>query len=176
MRILCLVTTISSLILIFLSGCAVRSTQLNTLIEWVSEPSLDLSENRWLLQYSDYESEVYAISTSEGTLFSNNQGDQVLFDGWVIRIVYGLGRKHLDIKVEDLYGARFLKGGSRIPSRHNCGHWKSERRLSMIRFSQNCIGGQAYTNSILILEDGSISLIRQIVDEIYTPITLTKLK
>jgi hypothetical protein len=34
----------------------------------------------------------------------------------------------------------------------------------------------SYSNSILVLEDGSISIIRQIVDERYTPLTLTKLK
>ena len=72
---------------VVLSGCIVQSRQLNGLLELIKEPPMDLSTNSWLVRYSDYESIVFAISTQEGILFSNNFGDQVLFDGWTLRMV-----------------------------------------------------------------------------------------
>jgi hypothetical protein len=98
MRILALKKLIPILAVILLSGCSVQSSQLSGLISLIREPSLDLSANSWLVRYSGYESVVYAVSTSEGTLFSNKAGDQVLFDGWMVRKVSGLGRRGLDIK------------------------------------------------------------------------------
>ena len=79
MRIEFLKKLISLMMLILVSGCSVQSSQLSSLISLVKAPSLDLSANSWLVRYSDYESVVYAVSTSEGTLFSNKAGDKVLF-------------------------------------------------------------------------------------------------
>ena len=52
---------------------------------------------------------VYAVSTNEGTLFSNKAGDKVLFDGWMVRKVSGLGRGGLDIKIDELGGFERLR-------------------------------------------------------------------
>jgi hypothetical protein len=46
----------------------------------------------------------------------------------------------------------------------------------LVSLSQSCRDRRDYSNSILVLEDGSISVIRQIVDERYSALTLTKLK
>ena len=72
---------ISIVISIVLSGCIVQSRQLNGLLKLIKEPPMDLSTNSWVVRYADYESIVYAVSTSEGILFSNNFGDQALFYG-----------------------------------------------------------------------------------------------
>ena len=176
MRIESLKKLISSLMLILVSGCSVQSSQLSSLISLVKEPSLDLSANSWLVRYSDYESVVYAVSTSEGTLFSNKAGDKVLFDGWMVRKVSGLGRRGLDIKIDELDGVRTVKQGIRTLAIHSCQEWQREMNSGVVSLSQNCSGARDYSNSILVLEDGSISVIRQIVDERYTALTLTKLK
>ena len=104
MRILSLKKLIPILTVILLSGCSLQSSQLSSLIGLIKEPSLDLSANSWLVRYSGYESVVYAVSTSEGTLFSNKAGDKVLFDGWMVRKVSGLGRRGLDTKIDELDG------------------------------------------------------------------------
>jgi hypothetical protein len=143
----------------------------------IKEPSLDLSANSWLVRYSGYESVVYAVSSNEGTLFSNKAGDKVLFDGWMVRKVSGLGQRGLDIKIDEGDGVRTFKRGIRTLASHRCQQWQREVNLSMVRLSQDCSGDwRDYSNSILVLEDGSISVIRQIVDERYTVLTLTKLK
>ena len=176
MRIESLKKLISVLMLILVSGCSVQSSQLNSLVGLIKEPSLDLSANSWLVRYSDYESVVYAVSTSEGTLFSNKAGDKVLFDGWMVRKVSGLGRRGLDIKIDELDDVRTFNRGARTLASHRCQEWQSEMSSGMVSLSQNCSGVRNYSNSILVLEDGSISVIRQIVDERYTALTLTKLK
>ena len=176
MRILALKKLIPILAVILLSGCSVQSSQLSSLISLIREPSLDLSANSWLVRYSGYESVVYAISTADGTLFSNKAGDQVLFDGWSIRQVSGLGRRGLDIKIDELDGVRSFKRGTRTLASHRCQEWQREMSSGMVSLSQNCGDRRDYSNSILVLEDGSISVIRQIVDERYTALTLTKLK
>ena len=167
---------ISLMMLILVSGCSVQSSQLSSLVSLIKEPSLDLSANSWLVRYSDYESVVYAISTSEGTLFSNKTGDKVLFDGWMVRKVSGLGRRGLDIKIDEIDDVRTFKQGIRSLASHRCQEWQRETSSGLVNLSQNCGDLRDYSNSILVLEDGSISVIRQIVDERYTALTLTKLK
>ena len=167
---------ISLMMLILVSGCSVQSSQLSGLVGLIKEPSLDLSANSWLVRYSDYESVVYAVSTSEGTLFSNKAGDKVLFDGWMVRKVSGLGRRGLDIKIDEVGDVRTFKQGTRTLASHACQEWQRETSSGLVNLSQNCEDRLDYSNSILVLEDGSISVIRQIVDERYTALTLTKLK
>ena len=167
---------ISLMMLILVSGCSVQSSQLSSLVGLFKAPSLDLSANSWLVRYSDYESVVYAVSTSEGTLFSNKAGDKVLFDGWMVRKVSGLGRRGLDIKIDELDDVRTFKQGTRTLASHRCQEWQREMNSGMVSLSQNCGDRRDCSNSILVLEDGSISVIRQIVDERYTALTLTKLK
>lgn len=175
MTILSLKKLMPILTVILLSGCSLKSSQLTTLISLIKEPTLDLSANSWLIRYSGYESVVYAVSTSKGTLFSNNAGDQILFDGWVVREVSGLGRRNLDIKIDQADGVRTFKQGTRTLASHACQGWQSEMNSGMVRLSQKCGDRTDYRNSILVLDDGSISIIRQVVDERYTTLTLTKL-
>ena len=176
MRIESLKKLISLMMVILVSGCSVQSSQLVSLVSLIKEPSLDLSANSWLVRYSGYESVVYAVSTSEGTLFSNKAGDKVLFDGWMVRKVSGLGRRGLDIKIDEIDDVRTFKQGTRTLASHRCQEWKREMNSGLVNLSQNCEDLRDYSNSILVLEDGSISVIRQIVDERYTALTLTKLK
>ena len=160
---------------IFLSGCVVQSSQLNALLELIKEPSLDLSTNSWLVRYADYEEIVFAVSTSEGILFSNKFGDQLLFDGWTLREVQGMGRRQINMIILDKKNIRIFKRGDRTISNHRCDQWEQQKNQAIVRYTQYCSAKQSYKNSILVKENGDISMIRQIVDERYTALTLTKL-
>ena len=162
--------------MIFLSGCIIQSRQLNGVLDLIRQPSLDLSETAWSVRYANYESIVYAVSTSSGILFSNQAGDQILFDGWMISQISGLGRRGLTIKINEFDGIRHFEQGRRAVTRHKCQEWQRESNLEMVSLSQSCSNRRNYTNQILILADGRISMIRQIVDERYTALTLTKLE
>ena len=161
---------------IFLSGCIVQSRQLNGLLELIKEPPMDLSTNSWLVRYSDYESIVFAISTQEGILFSNNFGDQVLFDGWTLRMVKGMGRRQINVSISDKKNIRSFKRGNRTISNHRCDQWEQQKNSGVVRYTQYCSDRQGYKNSILVNENSDISVIRQIVDERYTALTLSKLE
>ena len=161
---------------IVLSGCIVQSRQLNGLFALIRESPVDISKNSWLVRYSDYESIVYAVSTSEGILFSNKYGDQVLFDGWTLRMVLGMGRRQTNMSISNKKNIRIFKRGDRTISNHRCDQWEQQKNQGIVRFTQYCSDIEGYTNSILVNEDGDISVIRQIVDEKYTPLTLIKLK
>ncbi len=163
-------------VLIVLSGCVVQSGQLNVLLELIKEPRMDLSTKSWSVRYSDYESIVYAVSTSKGILFSNKFGDQVLFDGWILREVEGMGRRQIQMSISDKKNIRTFKREERTISNHRCDQWQLQKSAGLIRYTQYCSDKQGYKNSILVEENGDISVIRQIIDERYTPLTLTKLK
>ena len=161
---------------IFLSGCIVKSSQLNGLLDLIREPRMDLSNNSWIVRYTDYESIVYAISTSEGILFANNFGDQVLFDGWTLLKAQGMGRRQININISDKKNIRTFERGDKAISKHHCNQWEQQKNSGAVRYTQSCSDKKRYENSILVKENGEISMIRQIVDESYTALTLTKLK
>ena len=162
--------------LVVLSGCVIQSRQFNGLLELIKDPPMDLSTNSWLVRYSDYESIVFAVSTQEGILFSNNFGDQVLFDGWTLRMVKGMGRRQINVSISDKKNIRSFKRGNRTISSHRCNQWEQQKNSGVVRYTQYCSDRQGYKNSILVNENGDISVIRQIVDERYTALTLSKLK
>ena len=161
---------------IFIQGCTITSGQLSTLINLTQRPDIILSQNAWVVNYKTYESIVYAVNFSDGILFSNGTGDQILFDGWKVRKISGLGRRGLDIKIDEADGVRTFKQGTRTIASHMCQPWERNSRHKMVSLSQSCSGRRDYTNSILTLGDGSIAVIRQIVDDRYTPLTLTKVE
>ena len=81
-----------------------------------------------------------------------------------------------DMKIDEIDDVRTFKQGSRTLASHRCQEWQRGMNSGMVSLSQKCEDRRDYSNSILVLEDGSISVIRQIVDERYTALTLTKLK
>ncbi len=172
----CKITTvILFLSLILTSGCVLQSRQLDSLIKLFQPPTASFAENIWSLRYSDYESVVYAVSTNQGVLFSNQEGDLVLFDGWTVRELRGMGPRKINISIRDNGNYRIFKSGVRESRRHRCDKWVKQVNLDLVRLIQDCSSNQTYKNSILVKDNGDISMIRQIVDERYTPLTLTKL-
>ena len=165
----------ATLLLSTLSGCVVQSSQLSALVGLIKKPTIDVSENSWSVRYADYEAIVYAIRVPEGTLFSNKAGDQILFDGWSIRQVKGMGLRRLDYQNSDNNNQRTFVRGNRKLAIHSCIAWQKQEQSGMIRFSQRCGDSEPYINSILVAKDGSIAVIRQVVDDRYTAMTLTKL-
>ena len=196
------------------SGCVVQSGQFSTIVGLFKNNALDLSDNSWSVTYGDYRALVYAVTVPEGTLFTNQAGDQIMFDGWSVRQVSGMGRGRIQLGINDNRGDRQYRRGNRLVAVHQCQPWQRKVNAGLTSFSLICsdtgagengfkqglkdgaIDHNAYigrsshsnnngydksfessfSNSILVVEDGSISIIRQIVDERYTPLTLTKLK
>ena len=170
--------TVTLLCVVFMlsaSGCAVRSSQFDALKAIVSGPNVNFTESRWSLTYGGYRSEVLAIATTSGTLFSNNAGDRLLFDGWIIREASGLGSKRGDWRITDVEGGRQILRRGRKVNLPACETWQRTEQSGMIRFSQVCKGYAAHNNTILVNQAGEITLIRQSLDGSDTFATLAKI-
>ena len=161
--------------LVLFSGCSVQSSQLSSLMGLFKTPAAELSLNSWSVKYANYEAIVYPVTMPQGTLFSNKAGDQVLFDGWSVRRVSGLGLRGQEYQNSDVGDERTFMRGSRTLAVHNCDKWQQKQQSGKKQFSQYCEDVREYTNSIIVAEDGSISVIRQVVDDRYNALTLTKL-
>ncbi len=170
MRILIIVACLA-----VLGGCAIQSSQLSAVMGFFSTPTKDLSLHSWSVKYAGYEAIVNAVNLPEGTLFSNQAGDQILFDGWTVRRVSGLGIGWQAFQNSDTENQRRFLQGSRTIAVHSCHEWKQKKKSGKKNFSQLCKGDYVYTNYILVDKDGEIIVIKQIVDDRYDPLILTKL-
>jgi len=170
MRILNIVVCIA-----VLGGCSIQSSQLSAVMDYINTPSNDLSLNSWSVKYAGYETIVYPVNLPKGTLFSNQAGDQILFDGWAVRRVSGLGAGDLAYQNTDTDSQRSFLRGVRTIAVHSCDEWKQKDKSGKKKFSQLCKGDKVYTNSILVDEGGKIIVIQQIVDDRNEPLILTRL-
>ena len=161
--------------LVMFSGCSVQSSQLSAVMGLFETQDADLSLNGWSVKYANYEAMVYPVSLPDGTLFSNKAGDQVFFDGWSVRRVSGLGLRGQEYQNSDVADERTFMRGNRTLAVHKCDQWKKKQQSGKKQFSQSCKDVKIYSNIILVEEDGSIAVIRQVVDDRYNALTLTKL-
>ena len=161
--------------LVMFSGCSVQSSQLSAVMGLFKPQDADLSLNGWSVKYANYEAMVYPVTLPEGTLFSNKAGDQVFFDGWSVRRVSGLGLRGQEYQNRDVADERTFIRGNRTLAVHKCDQWKKKQQSGKKQFSQSCKDVKIYSNIILVEEDGSIGVIRQVVDDRYNALTLTKL-
>ena len=121
--------------LVLFSGCSVQSSQLSSLMGLFKTPDADISLNSWSVKYANYEAIVYPVTMPQGTLFSNKAGDQVLFDGWSVRRVSGLGLRGQEYQNSDVDDERIFMRGSRTLAAHNCGKWQQKQRSGKKQFS-----------------------------------------
>ena len=161
--------------LLMFSGCTLQSSQLSAVMGLLKPQDTELSLNSWSVKYANYEALVYPVTLPEGTLFSNKAGDQVFFDGWSVRRVSGLGLRGQEYQNSDVADERTFMRGNRTLAVHKCDQWKKKQQSGKKQFSQSCKDVKIYSNIILVEEDGSIGVIRQVVDDRYNALTLTKL-
>ena len=86
-----------------------------------------------------------------------------------------MGSRRAEYVISDTATERTFLQGKRTLAAHSCLAWMRQQQAGKTQFSQPCKAGTAYSNSILVAEDGSISIIRQVVDNAYNAMTLTKL-
>ena len=146
-----------------LAGCSIQSSQLNAVMGLFNKPEVPFDSNSWSVEYGDYSAAVYPVTVDGGTVFSNQRGDVILFDGWTVREVIGLGHR-LKLGITNDGASRRYLYGSRFVAQHQCDKWQSEQQSGMIRFSEFCWGQSQYTNIIQVDAEGRISLIMQNID------------
>ena len=157
------------------SGCSIQSSQLNGLLNLISQPFENELENAWLVKYKNRETLVTAVTVPNGTLFANFKGDQFFFDGWTVRRISWSDQRLSSLNIMDLEHTRKFERNDYTIATHYCDKWKRNVETRLSRFMQTCRGPKTYNNEIIVNSNGHISFIRQIMDERYTPITIIKL-
>lgn len=170
-----LITILAALVVVsVVQSCSIRSSQVSSLIATFQEPSIELESYSWTMSYGSYSSNVYAVSSSGGTLFSNQFGDNVFFNGWSITEIAGLGINRANWKVVDNNSSRMFIRGSTLVAEHYCKPWSSVERSNRVRFNQECGSFSSYSNVIITDSNGLITYIRQAVLGTNTFLTLQK--
>lgn len=147
-----------------LQGCSVSSSQFSSLVSVLRSSQADPFKGSWTVSYGSYQAEIFAVLKESEILFLNKLGDSLVFDGWVIKEVSGLGINRADWKVQVTSESRRFLHKDRLVAEHLCGAWHSEKSYGMTKFSQDCQSFTSYRNSILVDNQGFITLIRQAVD------------
>ena len=162
------------ILLLALGGCqyfSIHSSQLSSIITVFSPESKALPDARWIVDFGGYSTEVQPVITDEATVFVNNL-DAIFFAGWSIFKVSGLNSFIPAWEIKDSGGERTFVVDGRVVEKHECGSWLKYDTESGVRFEQQCVGKQAYANTILVDTNGQITNIEQVVDSTFKKLHL----
>jgi hypothetical protein len=160
--------------ILLLSGCQyfdVQSGQLSSIITAFTPESKAFPDSRWSVDFGGYSATVQPVITDEATVFVNNL-DAISFDGWSIIKVSGLNSFIPAWEIQDSGNERTFVVDGGVVERHQCDSWLKYDTEAGVRFEQQCIGKQAYTNTILVGSLGQITNIEQVVDSTFKMLRL----
>ena len=147
---------------VLLLGCSLRMPQAETMLSQV-RAMVDLeskSERQvlWLASFNEVGSVLRPYIVDGYTVFANESGDAVAFDGWVVRSVLGFGSEHA-LSIADNGWVRV----SRIAQKRfsaTCSEWQKDALDKGFQWRQIC-GVNGHETVIHIDETGRIRYIRQ---------------
>ena len=112
----------------------------------------------WLASFNQQGAMLKPYIVDGYTVFANESGDAVAFDGWVVRSVLGFGRDD-PIQVIDTNSKRSsIYQDDRFES--ECDAWDREEMSVGFRWRQIC-GFKGHQTIITVEEDGNITAIQQ---------------
>ena len=157
-RILCL-----SGIIVFLTlqACAIRVPQAEAMLNQLQKLVGSEEEVRqavWLASFNG-RGAVLSPYVAEGyTVFANDEGDAVAFDGWVIRSVLGFGKESSLSISDEGWDRSSVSNATRFTA--TCSEWQKEDLGEGYEWRQIC-GINGHETVIRIDGAGSITGIRQ---------------
>jgi hypothetical protein len=126
-----------------------------------AKPQQDALEMyRWRLEFGRYQTDLVAVTVPGETLFTNSEDDLVVFDGWMVTEVRGLGQPSV-FSVQGQVGERLTRKDSRRVGRQECQEWRLMQEGSHVIHKQYCVGIERYENRIIVDSSGSIIKIEQ---------------
>jgi hypothetical protein len=96
----------------------------------------------------------------EPTWFTNSEDDLVIFDGWMVTEVRGLGQPSV-ISVQGQIGERLTRNDSRRVGSQACEEWRLMQEGLHVIHEQYCVGTERFENRIIVDSSGSIIKIEQ---------------
>ena len=144
-----------------LASCTFSAPQaenaLRQLQSLVSEESSS-PEVLWLASYEGKGAVLQPYAAEGYTVFANESGDAVAFDGWVVRSVLGFGLSQALTVSDDGWVRSSQSGKERFVS--TCSEWQKDAATKGYQWRQIC-GINGHETVISIDETGSISGIKQ---------------
>ena len=123
----------------------------------VSEESSS-EEVLWLASYEGKGAVLQPYAAEGYTVFANESGDAVAFDGWVVRSVLGFGLEQAITISDDGWVRSSQSGKERFVA--TCSEWQKDAATKGYQWRQIC-GINGHETVISIDETGSISRIKQ---------------
>ena len=130
---------------------------LRQLQSFVSEESSS-PEVLWLASYKGQGAVLQPYAAEGYTVFANESGDAVAFDGWVVRSVLGFGLEQALTVSDDGWVRSSRSGKERFFA--TCSEWQKDAATKGYQWRQIC-GINGHETVISIDETGSISDIKQ---------------
>lgn len=157
-RIRCFVLVI---VLTALQACAIRAPQveaaLNQIQQWTG-PQEEARQAVWLASFNEQGAVLTPYIADGYTVFANDSGDAVAFDGWVVRSVLGFGIRGT-LTVSDIGWDRTSES-STAGFTATCKEWQREDLSKGYQWRQIC-GINGHETVISIDEAGTIKGIKQ---------------
>ena len=152
-----------SAIIVFLTlqACAIRVPQaemvLNQLQKLVGSEE-EVRQAVWLASFNGQGAVLIPYVTDGYTVFANDAGDAIAFDGWVIRSVLGFGKESLLSISDEGWDRSSVSDATRFTA--TCSEWQKEGFGEGYEWRQIC-GINGHETVIHIDGAGSITSIRQ---------------
>jgi hypothetical protein len=149
---------VAALVAILLSGCTLTFPQVNAAMQLIPLPSDGQKEQGapiWLASVGGVGAVLTPYAMEGYTLFANEDGDAIAFDGWTVRAIYGFNLTK-PIEVSGRTGSRSILW-SRGETITMCSQWTDQLDESSLRWQQTCSVGPG---EIVVNSDGNIEEIR----------------
>ena len=149
---------VAVLVAMLLSGCTLTLPQVNAVMQLIPRPNDEQTEqgaSMWLASVGSVGAVLTPYAMDGYTLFANEDGDAIAFDGWTVRAIYGFGLTE-PIKVSGKTGSRSVLS-SRGKTITMCSEWINQPTEFSQRWRQTCSVGPG---EILVNSDGNIEEIR----------------
>ena len=147
--------------LVILSACTFKAPQLESVasqVRAIAVPNHTAENVVWLASFNGQGAVLKPYVVEGHTVFANESGDAVAFDGWVVRSVVGFGREHA-LSVTDKDGVRSLVS-HQMKIKAMCSEWQKLATPGGHEWRQNC-GNEGHGTVIDIDETDTIQGITQ---------------
>jgi hypothetical protein len=156
---------------IILLACSVSVPQRGYLKSGKEVPE-DLTPYEWHFEQGDFADVLLAVSLGVSTVFGNDLGGAVLFDGWNIRRIQKLGTFDGIYTIEDEGSNRLVFVDDKEIASLACAPWREMREENATVYTQNCNG--AFYGRIRVDMAGDITEIYQRIVPSMPPVSMTK--
>ena len=144
-----------------LQACAIRIPQAEAVLNQFQKLVGSEEEARqavWLASFNERGAVLSPYDADGYTVFANDEGNAVAFDGWVIRSVLGFGRDASLLISDEGWDRSSVSGATRFTA--TCSEWQKEGFREGYEWRQIC-GINGHETVIRIDGTGSITSIRQ---------------